>query len=215
MSTQTPELPELPFDPFWLEHQKDIRKMQETIKCPQTKAGEGTWNDALNNPVFKVFNRIHPFLGSLISVMEYEQVGREEGRDFFSGREEQRIVLRALNLTIEDSIKFRYGSDEKAKYEDYRKFFENMLGRFRATDSLIQEGRQFPNFVNSLFTIFIQEVNNLKGVENFNIDIERIRRKITDYLPQLKKIDEGRILEAIIDKMPSEQSLEVKQERRI
>ena len=210
MLKELPELPEFYLDPFWLERQRGIRKTKEAIERPQTKVGKETCEDALNNPVFKVFDRIHLIFGSLISVLEYEQIGGRRKEEYFYGPKRQRMILRALGLLIEDSIKSPYHPNENVKYEDHHKFLENILGKFRAIDSQIQQGRKLPNFVNSLFMIFIQEVNNLRGVENFNVGIEGIRKEIAGYLPQLEKMEEGRLVKTILDKMPSEQPLEAK-----
>ena len=137
MSDQPPELLKFHLDPFWLEHQKNIGEIKKAIERPQTKAGEEAWIDALNKPVFRVFNRTHPIFGSLISVLEYEQIGRRAGKEYFSGIEKQRMVLRALGLLIEDSVKYPYSSNEITTYKDYQRFFGKILDRFRAVDSQI------------------------------------------------------------------------------
>ncbi len=186
--------------------------MREAIARPQTKTGEEDWNRALDNPVFAVYSRLHPILGSLISVMEYEQIGRLRGEEDFLGPERQRMILRALNLIIEDAIKSPYGPSEREQpqYEDYQKFLKNLFAEFWNIDSDLQGGKERPNFVNSLFMIFINEVNGLKGVEGFNIKFGDIKKEIADYLPQLEQIENGRLLKQILDKLPSEQPSEVK-----
>lgn len=101
-----------------------------------------------------------------------------------------------MKLLIEDKIKLPYSEEEKKKYEDYREFFEGVTLRLDQFDKQIQTGQRPPNFANSLAIIISQETTKLKGVENFDIDIdmEGVRKKIADYLPQLAQIDDGAIL---------------------
>jgi len=211
MADEFPERPEFQIDPFWAEHRGDIRRVKEAIECPQTEAGKKAWNEVLADPFFKVFSRIHPIYGSLLAVMEYEEIARIRGEEHSLGLERKRMILGALNLRIEDAVKVPFDSSERKGYEDYRQFLEKIVGRLRVVDSQTQKGTRWLSFVNSLFFIFIQEVNNLKGVEGFNLRIGDIRMDIANGLPQ----EDDHFLKAVLDKMPSEQPLEAKQEERV
>ena len=210
MADEFPERPEFQIDPFWAEHRGDIRRVKEAIECPQTEAGKKAWNEVLADPFFKVFSRIHPIYGSLLAVMEYDEIAIERGEENFLGLERQRMILRALNLRIEDAVKASFDSSEMKGYKDYRQFLEETVDRFRILDSQIQKGTRGLSFVNSLFSIFIKEVNTLRG-NGFNPRIGDIRVDIANGLSQ----EDDHFLRAVLDKMPSEQPLEVEQEERV
>lgn len=197
---QIPEIINFP-DSFWLEHGERIRTIRSVIESPKTRVGEEIQKNALNIPVFVVYNRLHPILSSLITLAEYDEIVKVEGKNYFSEPLNQRMVLRAIKLLVEDDIKFPYFGEEKRKYEDYRRFFEGVLSRLGQLDKQIQAGKKLPNVVNSLAMIISQETTKLKGVENFDINMERVRKKIADYLPQLAQIDDGKILSEIKDRL--------------
>lgn len=184
-------------DPFWLEHGKRIRTVRKVIEAPKTAVGEEIQKNAFSNPIFVVYNRLQPIFSSLVTLAEYDEIGKAEGKSYFSEPTNQGIVLRAIKLLVEDSIKFPYPGEEKKKYEDYHNFFEGAFSRLGQLDKQIQAGQKLPNFVNSLVIIISQETSNLKGVEDFGMKIERIRERIADYLPQLAQIDNGKLLSEI------------------
>jgi len=184
-------------DPFWLEHGERIRTVRKVIEAPKTRVGEEIQKNAFSNPVFVVYNRLHPIFSSLVTLAEYDEIGKAEGKSYFSEPTNQGIVLRAIKLLVEDSIKFPYPGEEKKKYEDYHKFFEGALSRLGQLDKQIQAGQKPPNFVNSLVMIISQETSKLRGVEDFSIKIEKIRERIADYLPQLAQVDNGKLLSGI------------------
>lgn len=181
-------------DPLWLEHGEQIRTVSKVLQAPQTRAGEDMLKDVFNNPVVVVYNRLHPILASLITLAEYDEIGKYEEESYFSEPIKQRIVIRAIKLLVEDDIKFSYLWAEEREYEDYRRFFEGTLLRLGQLDKQIQAGLKLPNFVNSLAMIISQETTKLKGVESFVINMEGFRKGIADYLPQLAQIDDGKIL---------------------
>ena len=184
-------------DPFWFEHGEQIRAVRKVIEAPKTEVGEEILKNAFNIPFFVVYNRLHPILSSLVTLVEYDEIGKTEGKSYFSEPTNQGIVLRAIKLLVEDSIKFPSFGEEKKKYEDYHKFFEGALSRLGQLDKQIQAGQTPPNFVSSLVMIISQEISKLKGVEEFGIKTEKIRERIADYLPQLAQIDNGKILSGI------------------
>jgi len=184
-------------DPFWLEHGEQIRTIREVLETPKTRVGEEILKSVFDQPVFMVYNRLHPIFSSLVTLAEYDEIGKAEGKSYFSESLNQRIILKAMKLLIEDKIKFPYSEEEKKKYEDYRKFFEGVTLRLGQLDKQIQTDQRPPNFVNSLAIIISQETTKLKGVENFGINMEGARKKIADYLPQLAQIDDGGILSEI------------------
>jgi len=187
-----PEFVNFP-DSFWLEHGEQIRTVRRVIDSPKTWAGEEIQKNALDNPVFMVYNRLHPIFSSLVTLIEYDEIGKAERKSYFSEPLNQEIILRAVKLLIEDKIKFPYSGEGK-NYDDYRQLFEGTLLRLGQVEKQIQAGQKFPNFVNSLVMIVSQETLKLKGVNNFGVDIAGVRKEIADYLPQLAQIDEGRVL---------------------
>ena len=172
-------------DPFWLEHGEQIRTIREVLETPKTRVGEEILKSVSVKPVFMVYNRLHPIFSSLVTLTEYDEIGKAEGKSYFSEPLNQRIILKAMKLLIEDKIKFPYSEEEKKKYEDYREFFEGVALRLDQLDKQIQTGQRPPTFANSLAIIISQETTKLKGVENFGINMEGVRKKIADYLPQL------------------------------
>ena len=184
-------------DPFWLEHGEQIRTIREVLETPKTRVGEEILKSVFDQPVFMVYNRLHPIFSLLVTLAEYDEIGKAEGKSYFSEPLNQRIILKAMKLLIEDKIKLPYSEEEKKKYEDYREFFEGVTLRSGQLDEQIQTGQRPPNFVNSLAIIISQETTKLKGVENFGINMEGARKKIADYLPQLAQIDDGGILSEI------------------
>ena len=184
-------------DPFWLEHGEQIRTIREVLETPKTRVGEEILKSVFDKPVFMVYSRLHPIFSSLVTLVEYDEIGKVEGKSYFSESLNQRMILKAMKLLIEDKIKFPYSEEEKKKYEDYREFFEGVTLRLGQLDKQIETGQKPPTFANSLAIIISQETTKLKGVENFGINMEGVRKKIADYLPQLAKIDDGGILSEI------------------
>lgn len=198
-------------DPFWLEYQGQIRQLKRAIEAPKTRVGEEILKDALNNTIFVVYNRLNPVLGSLIALLEYDEIFRAEGSNYFLDPKNQRIVLKALGIVVESKIKVDYLPEEKKNYGDYQPFLEEVLFRFHQYEEQIQAGTGQPvNFVNSLIVIVSQEISKLKGVRNFGVGIEGIRSKIKDYLPTLKETDEGRMFMKIREQMTDALSPDVK-----
>lgn len=193
MTDQRPESADL-LNPFWLEHGGQIRAVRKTIDTPKTAVGERIQKDVFFNPIFMVYNRLNPIFSSLVALAEYDEIGKSEGKSYFSEATNQGIVLRALKLVVEDSINSPYLEVERSKYEDYREFFGGILSRLGQLGEQIQLGAKLPNFINSLAMIFSQEVNELKGVQNFDLNIEKVRKLIADDLPKLAQMDDGKIL---------------------
>jgi len=176
------------FDPFWVEHASQIRKIEPAIKAPKTRIGKKILKeDSFNNPIFKAYNRLSPLFGSIVAIIEYDVISKAEGRDYFSGQTNQRMVLRAFNMRVEEVIKSPYFQEEAKKYEDYRSFFEGIISGFRQLENQIQSGGPLPDFINSLVLVFSREVTKIEGIENFKINTPGIRNKVKNYLPELRK----------------------------
>lgn len=190
-------------DPFWLEHREQIWQMRKAFEAPKTRVGEERLSDALNNPVLMVYHQLGPIFGSLVALLEYDEISKKEGKGYFSEPINQRMALKAFGVLVEDKIKIPCSPEEKKQYGDYRAFFEGVLTRFHQLETQIQAGGRLPNFVNSLVMTVSGESTKLKGVENFRINTEGIREKIARYLPELEKIGEGRILSEIKKQMTS------------
>ena len=193
---QIPESINFP-DPFWFEHGEQIRRVRKVIETPKTRVGEEILRDTLDDRLFVIYNRLHPIFSSLLTLVEYDEIGRAKGESYFSEPTSQRIVLKALKILIEDKIKFPYREEEILKYEDYDQFFKKALFRLGQLEKQIQTGQGFSNFVNSLLMIFSQETGKLEAVKTFSIKTETIRKAIADYLPQLAQIENGELLSEI------------------
>jgi hypothetical protein len=178
----------LEIDPLWRERAANIRNVRDLLSSPKTQAGEKLCKDVWNNPVFRVYNRLQPIFSGLVSLVEIEEISISDNKEFATNPSERRIILKAFKLLIEDTLKDDY-SGEGIRYEDYRHFFESMLHEFSQVEKSIEDGTQHPQFVNTLFIIFQQQVNILPNVENFSINIEKIRKIISDYIPQLGNVD--------------------------
>lgn len=188
------EQPLLPLDEVWRNHFEKIRNCRKNLQSPLTLEGKKMAQEVYNNPVFSVYTRLQPIFSGLINLVEAEEI---LGKDFFDNPTNQIIVIKALSLLIEDQIKYPHQPNETKKYDDYQQFFNHYLERLKLLEEQIGNSQKPPNLVNSLIMIFSQRVNELPGVENFNINIEEIRRRIREYLPELEKIDEGKILKEI------------------
>jgi len=192
-------------DQFLLEHGKQIRELTHVLESPKTNVGEACQNKLFNNPILMVYNRLHPLYSSFISLIEFDEIGKAEGKNYFSEPTNQIMVLKATNLLMEDGIKFPYDQKEgdKKVYSDYRGFFENTLQRLGQFEKQIENGQKTPNFVNSLAIIVSQEVNKMKGVENFVFNTDLVRKGVSEYLPELEKIEDGKILSEIRSRIES------------
>jgi hypothetical protein len=179
----------LELDPFWRERAANIRNVRDLLSSPKTQVGEKLCKDVWNNPVFRVYNRLQPIFSGLVSLVEIEEISISDNKEFATNPSERRIILKAFKLLIEDTLKDDY-SGEGIRYEDYRHFFESMLHEFSQVEKSIEDGTQHPQFVNTLFIIFQQQVNILPNIENFGINIEAIRKRIAEYIPKLNNVDE-------------------------
>lgn len=187
---------------FWLEHQGQIWQVKKAIATPKTRVGEEILKDALNNTIFVVYSRLNPVLGSLIGLIEYDEIFRAEGSRYFTDPQNQRVVLKALGIIFENEIKSGYPLREKMGYEDYLPFLKGALLRLHQYEEQVQAGRgQSVNFIDSLVVIVSQEISKLRGVRNFGIGTEGIRRKIKDYLPVLREMEAGRVFMEIKEQM--------------
>jgi len=184
-------------DPLWLNYAIKIREIREQLSSPLTQEGEQITKDVFNNPVFIVYNRLQPIFAGLVSLIEADEILKEDSNNPFQDPKTQRLILRAFNLLVEDQIKYPYNEDEIKKYEDYKVFFEGFLKRTRSIDNQIKEGGSLPNFINSISLILSQQMDYLPGVRNSSINTQKIRRKIQSFIPQLALMENGNILREI------------------
>ena len=189
-------------DPFWLEHRQQIDQVREAIVCPNTLVGESRLQICLRNPVFQIYNRIYPIFGSLIALLEYDEIAKRDNSSYFSEPTNQRIMLKSLGLVIEDGIKAPYSSKDTKSFKDYRRFYQGMVKDLHSLDANVEKGIKYPNFVNSLAMIFTHRVNEeLEGVDNYDPKIASVRKDVADYLPQLAEIENGKNLETMKKKL--------------
>lgn len=185
-------------DPFWLEHGDQIRKMNEYLEVPKTSAGELSHLTLFTkNPILKTYGQLNPIFFGVITLIECDEIGKFQEKNYFAESVNQEIALKATKLLIEDAIKRPYSSAEDKKYGDYRNFFEGSLFRLGQLGKQIQQGQILPNFVNSVAMIISQETNELGGIVDFDLETKKIRAKIADYLPQFAKIENGKLLSTV------------------
>lgn len=184
-------------DPFWLEHGKQIRLVSEVIEDPKTRVGKEIQKSLFNGLTLTAYNRLRPIFSSLITLTEYDEIGKAKGKNYFSGPVNQEIFLRSVKLLVEDSVKLPCSWGEQKKYDDYQEFFEGTLSRLKQLDKQILVSQGLPNFVNSLVMIISQETNKLRGQADFSIKMESIRKIISRYLSLLERVDNGKLLSMI------------------
>lgn len=193
-------------DPFWVEHGQDIRQMKDVIISPQTQAGKNWLQQSEKNTVLQTYKRLQPILASLVCLVEYGEIEKAVDGDYFADPLNQRMTLRSFSLLIDQSITSPYEPNEQKGFADYRPFFEGMLKNLRGVDLNIQNGHRYQNFINSLFTIFLQQVNNgLEGVDNFDLSTNKLRNELNELiesLPKLRGLEEGQILRGIRSQLP-------------
>lgn len=92
---------QISLDSFWLEYGEKIRQVRQIIESPKTSAGEEIKKNVLNYPIFRVYTRLSPIFDCLVTLIEYDEIGKKEGLNYFSQPENQRIVLKALGMLVE------------------------------------------------------------------------------------------------------------------
>lgn len=150
------------------------------------------------------YGRLLPALSSLITLVELDEIAKRKGRDYFSDSNIQRVILRAFNLIVEESIKTPFEPREEAVYEDYKPFLEGLIKETRSLDSQIVSAGRLPNLIGSLVVIFDRQMNKLRGVERFRLGIEFIRDQIVKYLTELEQIPEGqeeKLIDVIVGRL--------------
>jgi len=186
-------------DPFWQEHSEKILSIRKAIDYPKTRIGEQIVVNQQNAPVFLVYNRLPEIFSSIVSMIEYDEIFKKQGDDFFKDPINQRAVVKAFALVVEDAVKSSQKPEQLKNYEDHLPFFNALINKLKAFDSLVEKETTYPNIVNSLITVFSQSVNETPGVENFNVKTDKIRKIVKDYLPDYETIDAGRLLRTQVE----------------
>jgi hypothetical protein len=178
-----------------------ILRAKEGIIKPGTPPGEEILKEASNNPFFQKYNRLLTIFGSLIALLEYEEI---LGSRPFEIKDNQRIILRSLGMIAEEEIKRPYSKDKLAAYSDYKTFLENFLRRLRSLDKQIESGRFNSDFLSALIVAFSGEVRKSFGeLEVSYIDSLRIKDEINKWLynSMVKGIaDYKKVVEALKEK---------------
>jgi len=178
-------------DPYWVNYGRNIRELVKLISSPHTQAGEEELKSFWDYPEIRNYPPVHSIIGMWIALVEYEEIGKKEGRDYFSDPINQIITLKAFKFSIESEIKTEF-------YDDlYKSFFEGILKRLNQLEEQIKEGTKLPNFLNSLGMIVSQEVENLIGRGVFDMRMDKIRGEIREYLSELIELDGGQIFSEI------------------
>jgi hypothetical protein len=178
-------------DPYWVNYGRNIRELVKLISSSHTQAGEKELKSFWDYPEIRNYPPVHSIIGMWIALVEYEEIGKKEGRDYFSGPINQIITLKAFKFSIESEIKTEF-------YDDlYKSFFEGILKRLNQLEEQIKEGTKLQNFLNSLGMIVSQEVENLIGRGVFDMRMDKIRGEIREYLSELIELDGGQIFSEI------------------
>ena len=178
-------------DPYWVNYGRNIRESVKLISSPHTQAGEEELKSFWDYPEIRNYPPVHSIIGMWIALVEYEEIGKKEERDYFSDPINQIITLKAFKFSIESEIITESYNDH------YKRFFKSILTRLNQLEERIKEGTKFPNFLNSLGMIVSQEVQNLIGRGVLDMRMDEIRGKIRVYLPKLRKLDGGQIFSKI------------------
>jgi len=189
-------------DPIFFRYGDYILHAKERIINPATPPGEKILEEASNNPFFQKYNRLLTIFGSLITLLEYEEI---LGPKPFKIKDQQRVILRSLAMIAEEEIKRPYSKDELAAYSDYKTFLENFFGKLRSLDDKIESGEFNSDFLSALIVAFSGEVRkSFGGLEVSYIDSWRIKDEINKwfYNSMVKGIaDYKKVVEAVKEKV--------------
>jgi len=178
-------------DPIWLKYRSNIDSVKSFLSVPKTEAGEKLCKDIWKNSVFREYNRLQPIFAGLISLVEIENILKGNNKEFTKNPLDQIIILKAFKILIEDTLKDDYDYyTEKKGFTDYQFFFESIIDDLNRLEKNIKNKIRYSDLINTLFAIFIEEVNKLPEANNFRISIKKIRKKIARYIPHLNNIDE-------------------------
>ena len=184
-------------NPIWVEHEKSISLLKEAIKTPKTEGGEKIMKEISKTTIIETYPRLAPILSGLVSLMEYDELGRKEKVSYFAEPTTQLIVQTAFRLLVEQTINSQYEKGEKG-YKDYRDFYNQFIESSRGLDRAINFNSGLPNLVDSIAMIVSHSFRSLEGVSEFEIEIKTARKIISESLQKSgqggKKEKPGKII---------------------
>lgn len=192
-------------DPFRMESgiRERIDLLYEALSGPWTMVGERLVQDQLENTVFQVYDRTMPVFVALVTLIEFDEIERYFRGDFFRKGENQRLVVKALALKVEESMTELSFEGERKGYYDYQNYYQGLIRQLKALDDQVRQGTSYPNIINSLTMIYSNNMKKLRGTSSFNINVDLIRKRIADYIPALQRHDDGLTTEVIRNKFQS------------
>lgn len=165
-------------NPFWVENGSRIRKIVGTIAHPRTEEGKKLFNSTSSYQIFQSYPRLHPIYGAIIRLAEEDEIDkRTNNGNYFSDPNNQRVVLKAFGLFVEQSIMRKTLPLEKG-YDYYKGFFEKMRKQLIQADSQIQKGEKSSDLVPLLTLTFFNEISSLYSSPDFEVGIGVIRREV-------------------------------------
>ena len=186
-------------DPFWLRQSQAILRIREAIGFPKTKIGEKITVNNQGTLIFLTYNRLSDIFASLVCLMEYDEIFTFLNDGFFHNPLNQRVLVRAFSLAVEDAVKFPVKPGEARVYGDYQPFLNGIFRTLKSYDFQVEKGTVYPNIVNSLVMAFSQSANELPGVSSFQVMNDNIREQIRGYIPVYAGINSGQLLRAQVE----------------
>jgi len=173
-------------NPIWVEHEKSISLLKEAIKTPKTEGGKKIMKQISKTTIIETYPRLAPILSGLVSLMEYDELGRKEKVSYFAEPTTQLIVQAAFRLLVEQTINSQYEKGEKG-YKDYRDFYNRLIKNSKGLDLAINLNSCLPNLVDSIAMIVNHSFWSLEGVSGFEIEIKTARKIISESLQKLRQ----------------------------
>ena len=144
------------------------------------------------------FPRLREFFRGVISLMEVDAAFLTKENSPLSNRITQQVILRALGLKLDAVFKAKYPSEEGKGSDDYKVFYERMLG---GLEGLKNQGEKnsLPNLVGSVVQIYTNSLNSAFG-KNLRLDLKSLQTSLSTnfqtnpnyyqiYISQIPKIE--------------------------
>jgi hypothetical protein len=145
--------------------------------------------EKFSDPTYIVYHRLFYIFEGIVTLIEADTIFGDKSNPF-KNPITQRLTLRAFSLFVEEQIKTPYMEKEDLKYENYRRFFEQLLSKIKNLDIQIEkrgEDQNF-NFINSLAMLLSHCMSDF-FIENFSVDPQKIRERIQSYIKELNEKD--------------------------
>ncbi len=191
-------------DSTWVEHRQEIENFVKIICSsdrPTTNKGRMLLKNTSGNHFFQYYSRLIPIFGSLLSLIELNQVDKMDGHGFFASPENQKMAIRAMGFVVEDAVK-KPIKGEKVGYNGYIEFFKKHSAGSRVIDSRIETGNRYNDIVDALSVNFLSSIlEGIPGCKSFNIDLESLSQGIRRDLSSMEKEVREKIISPLINKI--------------